>query len=111
MKSKSNILKNLRKRLRINKLHPALRNRYVLTSAAFLVWMLVFDDNTVIEQVKRRYHIIQQDQKIQYYQEEIAKVNEERDALFGNTASLERFARERYRMLKDGEDLYLVINK
>src|SRR5687767_6170817 len=113
MKSKVNpkSFKGLMQRFRKSKAFPYVSNRYFMSSAAFLVWMIAFDDNNIIEQVKRRYQITQQDQKITYYQQEIVKVNEERDALFGNSASLEKFARERYRMLKDGEDLYLVINK
>jgi len=113
MKSKVNpkSLKGLMKRLRESKIYPYVSNRYVMMGFGFFVWMLVFDDNNMIDQVERRYRIITQNQKIRYYNEEIAKVNDEQKALFGNEQTLEKFARERYRMLKDGEDLYLVINK
>lgn len=104
-------LKGLLKRLRQSQAYPYVSNRFVLAAATYLVWMICFDDNSVYQQAQRRYEIYEQNQKIHYYKTEIADVDKEREALFGNTATLERFARERYKMLGDGEDLYLVIEK
>lgn len=110
-KSNPTSFKERMKRLRKSKLYPYISNRFVLTAAGFLFWMVCFDDNSVYQQLQRRYRIYEQNQKIHYYQSEIAEVEKERDALFGNTATLERFARERYKMVGEGEDLYLVIEK
>ena len=103
--------KGLMKRMRASKAYPYLSNRFALTSCGFLVWMVCFDDNSVYQQMERRYTIYEQNQKIRYYKTEIAAVEHEREALFGSTATLERFARERYKMVGEGEDLYLVIEK
>lgn len=104
-------LKSLINRLRSIALPPFLRNRYFLTSAIFLFWMTFFDQRSIIQQVQLRYKIFEQNEKIEYYSDEIKKVNKERQALFGDPMALERFARERYKMVKDGEDLYLFIEK
>jgi cell division protein DivIC len=110
-KSKKNPLQRLVQRIR-KKQYPAwMRNHFILTGIAFLFWMAFFDDNNLIDQTQRRYRIFEQNNKIKYYENEIVKVNEEREALFGKTESLERFARERYRMVGEGEDLYLVIEQ
>ncbi|HZF99397.1 MAG TPA: hypothetical protein VEY71_00260 [Chitinophagales bacterium] len=110
-KLKPSPFKQLLRRLRIPQLPPLVRNRYVVTGAAFAVWMVCFDDNSVLQQTQRRYNIYEQNNQIEYYQAGIREVNEEREALFGNAAALERFARERYKMVADGQDLYLVIER
>jgi cell division protein DivIC len=47
----------------------------------------------------------------EYYQEKINEVQKDHNELFGDRASLEKFAREKYLMKKESEDIYIVIEK
>lgn len=88
---------------------PLLKNKYFLTVVAFVVWMIFFDKNDVVSQVKLRWHLHEMRSKQKYYSEMIKQVEQEKKELFTNSASLEKFARERYMMKKDGEDLFVIV--
>jgi cell division protein DivIC len=46
--------------------------------------------------------------KKKYYQEQIKKAKKEVADLQNDPAALEKFARERYLMKRDGEDVYII---
>jgi hypothetical protein len=86
-----------------------LKNKYLLTTLAFVTWMAFFDHNDVVSQVKLRWHLHEIKSKERYYSDMIKQVNEEKKELFTNQQSLEKFAREKYMMKKDEEDLFVVV--
>ena len=91
------------------KLPKYTKNFYFIFTALFLVWMLFIDANDLITQYKlnqQRKNL--EDEKI-YYQEKIVEVQNEREELLGNDASLEKFAREKYLMKKPSEDLFVIV--
>ncbi len=47
----------------------------------------------------------------EYYQEKIADVKQERHELLSNDELLEKFAREKYLMKKESEDLYIIVEE
>jgi cell division protein DivIC len=85
-----------------------LKNKYLIALAAFTVWMLFFDKNDIFVQRQRRaeFHDLQQSKK--YYTEEILKEKTELGKLRYNPATLEKYAREKYYMKRENEDLFLV---
>ena len=91
------------------KIPAFLRNKFLLASVAFLVWMLFFDDNNIFSQVQLRMRLHEYELKKEYYQVQIEDVNKEKKELLTNQASLEKFAREHYMMKKDNEDLYVIV--
>ena len=91
------------------KIPSLLRNKYLLATAAFFSWMLFFDDNDIISQVRLRLKLSEYESKKEYYQEKISEVKKEKEELLTNQASLEKFAREQYMMKKDNEDLFVII--
>ena len=86
-----------------------INNKYFYTGLAFVVWLVFFDQESIIEQ----YHLNAtlnnlKDQK-EFYKSEIEK-NENTIYLLENDSSmLERFARENYYMKRDNEDVFVVI--
>jgi len=88
-----------------------LKNKYFLTTIGIVVWLLCFDKNDVFTQ----YDLIQKLHKLQsdrdYYIAEIANNRSDIKELETNTASLEKFAREKYLMKKDNEDVYVIVAK
>lgn len=85
-----------------------LRNFYVLTSFAFVIWMLVFDSNNWRMMARTYYNLQVAQSEKRYYQQQKQAVIKERDEVMGNPALLEKYAREHYLMKKPTEDLYLL---
>ena len=84
-----------------------LSNRYVIIILLFIIWMLFFDENSYMNH-RELNKVIQKDEKtIDYYKKEIR--NDEKDIRkLKNPDSLERYAREEYRMKKKNEDIYII---
>jgi cell division protein DivIC len=85
-----------------------LLNKYVLVLIFFVVWMLFFDQRDFFQQQERRAELHKLEQKKAYYQQEIQKTKKELGDLQNSPAAVEKFARERYLMKKDGEDIFVV---
>lgn len=90
-------------------IHPLLKNKYVLTLGAFLVWMIFFDDRDVITtHFKHRNELKRLEEGKAYYQQEISKTRADLQELKSDPAILEKYAREKYRMKRDNEDLFII---
>ena len=107
--AKKNSFSKFVKRIRKGNIPPLLMNKYFLTVVTFFVWMLFFDRNDVVSQVKLRWHLHEVRNKQEYYSNMIKQVNEDKKELFTNQESLEKFAREHYMMKKDEEDLFVMV--
>ena len=86
-----------------------IRYRYAITLGAFALWMLFFDQNNMIEQFKLRRQLNNLKAEKEYYIREMEKAQQEYDELFTNQESLEKFAREKYLMKKDDEDIFVIV--
>jgi cell division protein DivIC len=86
-----------------------LKNKYLLTAAGFTVWILFFDSRDFItSHFRERQELRKLEQSKSYYQKQIMATRQELDQLRSNPALLEKYAREKYLMKKDNEDLFLV---
>jgi cell division protein FtsB len=93
----------------MKRLWPHLKNKYVITSLAFLIWMLFFDRNDVISQFSYRQQLNKLLLEKEYYQLEIAQNKKDMHELMSDREHLEKFARERYLMKKDNEEIFLIL--
>lgn len=85
------------------------KNKYILTAGAFAVWMLFFDNRDVITtHFKHRAELNRLEESRTYYQDEINKTRKELNQLKSDPRILEKYARERYRMKRDNEDLFII---
>ncbi len=96
---------------RLKNVLPWLKNRYVLTLLVFGVWMTFFDSHDLITQYRYRVRLSELEENKRFYEEQIIQVKKDREELMTDTEKLEKFAREKYKMKKDDEDLYIVIRK
>lgn len=84
--------------------------RYILLFSFFGLWMLFFDSNNAFYRFSIAAEVSDlEDSKVLFVQE-IADLRRQRTELLGNQANLEKFAREKYMMKKDNEDLFVIIN-
>ncbi|MCF8303474.1 MAG: septum formation initiator family protein [Bacteroidales bacterium] len=95
----------------INKLPPFLRNKYVLVTLVFLVWLLFFDKNNLIMQFRLSQNLEDLKEQKEFYEEEITNDSANLKNLMGNPDSLEKFAREKFLMKKENEDVFLIIEE
>lgn len=96
---------------RLKVLLPLLKNRFVLVGLVFLVWMVFFDSNDLISQYKYKRKLRQLEENKNFYLEQIELVKKDKEELFTNLEKLEKFAREKYKMKKDDEDLFIVLKE
>jgi cell division protein DivIC len=86
-----------------------LKNKYLLTAAGFTVWILFFDNRDLItSHFREKGELRKLEQSKAYYEQEITATKQELEQLRSNPAVLERYAREKYLMKKDDEDLFRV---
>ena len=88
-----------------------LKNKYFIVVVVLISWLLYFDKNDVFTQ----YELVQKCNKLNaerdYYIAEIEKNKLEINELQNNSKSLETFAREKYLMKKDDEDVFVFTTK
>ena len=89
----------------------SLRNKYLIAVLVFLVWLLVFDRNSLVDRV--RYIRIRQDMEDekQYYIEKIEKDSRRLNELKTDRDNLEKFAREQYLMKRENEDVFVIVQE
>jgi cell division protein FtsB len=87
------------------------RNKYFLVSSIFLVWMVFFDRNDLFSQWEYHQQVSKLKQERDFYQKETAKVHRDLDELTSNKEKLEKFAREKYLMKKDNEDVFVIVKE
>lgn len=86
-----------------------LKNKYVLTAIGFVIWMLFFDVRDIITTHFRQGDELKKlELSKKYYQQQITSTKQELEQLKSNPALLEKYAREKFLMKKDNEDLFLV---
>ena len=72
-----------------------------------LVWITFFDGNDLISLFSNRMKLLETESEIEFYQQKIDLVALEKRRLHGNPAAMERFAREKFLMKKDDEDVFV----
>ena len=89
------------------KVYPHISNKYIFTSLLFFFWMMFFDQNNVISQVETRMKLSDLRTDKAFYEKEIAKSQEDLKILQNDKALLEKFAREKYLMKKQDEEIFV----
>ena len=90
-----------------NRVLKFITNIFVLILVPFLIWMFFVDDNSYLVHRKLDNEINDLQSTISFYKKKIAEdkaiIKKLQDSL-----QLERFAREKYLMKKDNEDIYII---
>ncbi|RTY93416.1 septum formation initiator family protein [Flavobacterium sp. GT3R68] len=84
-----------------------LSNRYVLILLLFISWMLFLDNYSYLDHRVLNKQIDELEENKKYYQDEISK-DHQNIKLLKNPDQIEKYAREKYYMKKDSEDIYII---
>src|SRR5579872_608682 len=95
----------------LRKILGYLRNKYITASLLFFVWICFFDRNDLISEMKLVYKINHLKTERTYYAQQTDLARENLKELQTNPANLEKFAREKYLMKKDNEDVYVIVDQ
>ena len=85
-----------------------LRNKYLLTLSGFAVWMVFFDKNDLFTQLERSSNLREIEESKAYFSQKIAESKKFSQDIQSNAAAIEKFAREKYLMKRENEDLFLI---
>jgi len=90
------------------KIFRFLRNKFVLATLFFVLWILFFDHNNffLYSQYKSELNGLTENKK--YYKEQIEKTQREIELIKTSPLWLEKIAREKYLMKREGEDIFVV---
>lgn len=82
-------------------------NRYIVVLLFFVIWMLFLDNYSYLENRVLNHEIEEIEDNIDYYKAEIKKDSASIKQLKNNDR-VEKFAREKYYMKRENEDIYII---
>jgi cell division protein FtsB len=87
------------------------KNKFFLCTIAFVVWMVFFDKNDLLSQYQYHQEVSKLKEERDFYKTQNVKVAKDLDELTSDPQKLEKFAREKYLMRKDNEDVFVVVKE
>lgn len=93
------------------KIPGLLKNKYIIATLAFAVWIIFFDRNDLITQAGylNRVHSLRSQKA--FLEQQILHTDSNLHELQSDPDKLEKFAREKYLMKKSNEDVFLIDGK
>ena len=88
-----------------------LKNKYIITILIFVIWILFIDTYDIMSQLNMDRQVQQLQEQKEYYQKEIFKDSTALQKLTNDKKEQERFAREKFLMKKNNEDIFIVRKK
>ncbi len=93
----------------LDRIPARLRNRYTAAALGLLCWILFLDRNDAWTTFKNSRELSRMQEQKEFYTSEIARTKEQLHELGSDKALLEKFARERYLMKRDNEDIFVLV--
>ena len=85
-----------------------IKNKYAIALSAFIVLMLFIDHNDIFMQFERKKQLNDLLISKAYYQQQIDQTKKNLIDLQSNSAALEKYAREKYLLKRDNEDVFVI---
>lgn len=85
-----------------------IKNKYLIAGVAFVIWMLFFDRYDVATQFSFQQEKTKLEGEKEYYSSEIGKIEQSIKDVQYNPNEIQRIAREKYKMKKQAEDIYII---
>jgi cell division protein FtsB len=85
------------------------RNRYALAVVVLIGWILFFDQYDAWTTWKTYRELERKRDQQEWYRQEITQARERLHQLTSDKSLLEKFARERYLMKRDNEEIFVLV--
>lgn len=95
----------------LKRLPKIFRNFYFLTGISFLIWITFLDSNNLVSRFSLTSKLNNLEREKEFYERKIGEVEKDQKELFGTNETLEKFAREKYLMKKETEDVFIVVEQ
>ncbi len=95
----------------LNHIPSWLKNKYLIAFVAFCTVIIFLDKNDIFTQLSRKKELRELEKSKAHYTTQIAAERKELEALKTKPATLEKYAREKYLMKKDNEEVFIVPEK
>ncbi|MGD1946856.1 MAG: septum formation initiator family protein [Croceivirga sp.] len=95
------------KELKQKKWFKVFTNTYILVLTLFVIWMLFFDTNSFLIHRELQKEINKLEDQKDYLKKEIEKDKKQLNEL-KDPKALEKYAREKYYMKKENEEVFLI---
>jgi cell division protein FtsB len=99
------------KQVKLKNLPDFFKNKYVITTVIFFVWISFFDQNNWFERLQNLRHLNQLQEDKAYYKKKLEEETKRLEELQTDKENLEKFAREQYLMKKEDEDIFIIIEE
>ena len=90
------------------KILSILKNKYLIAGVIFLCWMFWFDPKDIPSSIARSKKHSELRKSEHHLKDIIAETKLEENQLKTNAQTIEKYAREKYLMKKDNEDLFVL---
>ena len=94
-----------------NRIPKYLRNKYALSGLVFIIWVGFFDQNNLISQFQYHHELNKLEEEKDFYFKELKQIQADLNELKSKPASLEKFAREKYFMKKEDEEIFVIVEE
>jgi cell division protein FtsB len=96
----------------LQKILPIIRkvifNKYFLTVAVFFMLIIFFGEHSLRNRWETGKNIKSLNKEIEFYKQEIESNKQKMNDMQAGDESLERYAREKYYLKKDSEDVFII---
>lgn len=84
------------------------KNKFLIAGIAFVVWMCFFDRYDLATQYSYQQEKAKLEEEKGFYTTEIVRIEQAIKDVQFNPDEIQRIAREKYKMKKDNEDVYII---
>jgi len=99
------------KKIKDSGIFKIVSNKWVIASILFLMWIIFFDENSIVTHTESKQQLHDLQQQKEYYKEHIETNKQKLEDLSSGKEELEKFAREQYYMSKPNEDVFIVVEE
>jgi cell division protein DivIC len=84
---------------------------YVISSLVLAVWLVFFDRSNLIKQFEMIVELNHLKAEKDFFADELTRIKQEEKEVLGSFSSLEKYAREKYLMKKEGETVFVLVDE
>jgi len=88
-----------------------IKNKYLLTFIGLSIWVIFFDKNDLKTELELRREVMLLEEERNYFAREIHSITSDIKELYTNPKTLEKFAREKYLMKRDNEEIFVIVEE
>lgn len=84
---------------------------YIISSFVMFVWLTFFDRSNLLKQFEMVMELRQLEMQKLFFKEQLENIKKEEKEVLGTYSSLEKYAREKYLMKKEGETVFVLVDE